>query len=149
MYWNFKEFNDCWRLAKCNLFSKLRRHFDGALITSLNEKSIYTVMLYLNDADGEISFQNGLKFSPKLGRLIIFDQSLEHEGLPNEKEIKYFIRTELMYTREEEINTPNDTLGFEKYQEAKRNINLDEERAKTLEAAAFELSPILESMIFD
>lgn len=149
MYWNFKSFNDSWRLAKCNIGSSLRRHFDGALINSVDEKSIYTIMLYLNESDGDIRFINGLSFSPKCGRLLIFNQSLEHEGLVNEKEIKYFIRTELMYTREERVETEKDILAFEKYQDAKNYIHSDAEKSAKLESDAFELSPLLESLILE
>ena len=149
MYWNFNNFNDSWRLVKCNIGSSLYMHFDGSYVKSVDEKSIYTVMLYLNDSDGDIRFKNGLSFSPKLGRVIIFDQSLEHEGLVNEKDIKYFIRTELMYTREEKVESEKDISGFEKYQEAKKYVNIDNEKSLTLETEAFQLSPLLESLILE
>lgn len=149
MYWNFNSFNDSWRLVKCNFGSSLYMHFDGVYIKSVDEKSIYTVMLYLNDSDGDIRFKNDMIFSPKLGRVIIFDQSLEHEGLINEKKIKYFIRTELMYTREEKVETDKDIIGFKKYQEAKKYVNIDDEKSSLLETEAFELSPLLESLVLE
>jgi len=149
MYWEFNGFNDNWRLVKCNIGSSLSMHFDGAHIKSVDEKSIYTVMLYLNESDGDIRFRNGMSFLPKLGRMIIFDQSLEHEGLINHKETKYFVRTELMYTREIKVETENDKRGFEKYQEAKNYINIDNEKSLMLETDAFKLSPLLESLIFE
>jgi hypothetical protein len=148
-YWNFSEINPNWRLVKCNLGSKLTKHFDGVYVKSVDFKSIYTIMVYLNDSDGDIKFDN-LQVQPKLGRVVIFNQKLLHEGLENTSGFKYFIRSELMYQREKSIEKPADTRAMELYTQASVLIKDGRrEEAEILEAQAFELSPLLERTVLN
>ena len=141
MYWTNPYINNSWRLVKCNPESFLSKHYDGVYVKSVDHKSIYTVMLYLNDTDGDIKFGD-ISISPKMGRLVIFDQQLLHEGLIN-KQLKYFIRSEIMYTRMKSVENENHKSAMSKYKQAILE-NSDE-----LEKEAFELSPLLESLIIN
>ncbi len=148
-YWNFSEINPNWRLVKCNLGSKLTKHFDGVYVKSVDYKSIYTVMVYLNDSDGDIKFDN-LQVQPKLGRVVIFNQKLLHEGLENTSGFKYFIRSELMYQREKSIEKPADARAMELYTQASvLSKEGRREEAEILESQAFELSPLLERTVLN
>ncbi len=148
LYWNSTEINNSWRLVKCNPGSKLSRHFDGTYVKSVDYRSFYTVMLYLNDTDGDTKFTDDISITPKMGRLVIFDQTLEHEGLVNNK-LKYFIRSEIMFERSRKIETENDKIAMEKYLEAIQINKTNPNAARELEIKAFELSPILESLIYN
>ncbi len=148
-YWNFSEINPNWRLVKCNLGSKLTKHFDGVYVKSVDYKSIYTVMVYLNDSDGDLKFDD-LQVQPKLGRVVIFDQKLLHEGLENTSGFKYFIRSELMYQREQSIEKPADARAMELYTQASiLSKEGKKEEAEILENQAFEMSPMLERTVLN
>jgi hypothetical protein len=142
-YWSYSSINPNWRLVRCNINSKLSKHFDASYVKSVDYKSIYTIMIYLKDSDGDLKFNDNLQFTPKCGRVILFNQSLLHEGLININEIKYFIRSELMFTRDISIETENDLIAMKIYNQAK------ESKCKLLEDRAFELSSLLERMILN
>jgi hypothetical protein len=148
LYWNCIGINNSWRLVKCNPGSNLRRHYDGTYVKSINCRSFFTVMLYLNDTDGDTKFIDGISITPKIGRLLIFDQTLEHEGLIN-NDLKYFIRSEIMFERSTKIDTENDRIAMKKYLEAIEINKTNPDLALQLETEAFKLSPILESMVYN
>lgn len=145
--WEFKEININWRLVKCDTNSILNKHFDSVYVKSVDYKSIYTIMIYLEDSDGDIKFDN-IQVSPKKGRVVIFDQKLLHEGLSN-NQIKYFIRSELMYSRIIPIESINDRKAIELYNNAIKLINIDNHKARQLEEEAFIMSPLLEDTILN
>lgn len=148
-YWSYKNINPNWRLVRCNINSKLTKHFDGVYVKSVDQKSIYTIMIYLQDSDGDLKFNHNLQITPKCGRVVIFNQSLLHEGLENRNHIKYFIRSELMFTRNLSIETKNDKIAMELYNEAKEYNDSDSNKSKLLEEKAFQLSNLLERMILN
>ena len=148
-YWSYNHINPNWRLVKCNINSKLTAHMDASYVKSVDHKSIYTIIIYLKDSDGDLKFNPTLQFAPKCGRVVIFNQSLEHEGLANISEIKYYIRSELMFVRNILIETENDLFAFEIYNQAKIYNNLDPIKSKLLEEEAFALSSLLERMILN
>lgn len=148
-YWQFNDINHNWRLVKCNIGSKLSKHFDGVYVKSVDHKSIYTIMIYLNDSDGNFKFNN-IEIEPKIGRVVIFNQQLLHEGLENLIQVKYFIRSEIMYLRETSIETPNDKKAIELYNQAiELHKQGDLTQASNLESKAFELSPMLERIVLN
>jgi len=145
--WYYKNINPNWRLVESHKNRKLSKHFDGVNVISVDEKSIYTIMIYLKDSDGDLKFNDTLQFTPKCGRVVIFNQSLLHEGLENKNHIKYFIRSELIFTRNISIESFNDKLAMELYTYAK--LNPHSEESKLLEEKAFELSELLENIILN
>lgn len=107
-------------------------------------------MIYLSDnVDGEILFDNNnISFLPKHGRVLIFDQSLFHEGLKNSSN-KYFIRSEFMYYRELPVENENDITAMQLYNEAKISYKINPKQSKELESKAFQLSSLLEDTILN
>lgn len=146
--WIKESININWRLVKCDLNSCLTQHFDSVLVESVDHKSIYTVMIYLEDSDGDLKFKN-YQITPKKGRVVFFNQNLLHEGLPNISKIKYYIRSEILYRRLESIETNDDIKALNIYKQALSINNIDFDEACELEQAAFKLSPILEKMILN
>lgn len=147
-YWCKEEININWRLVKCELNSQLSMHYDGVYVKSVDNKSIYTVMLYLENSDGDLKFHN-IQIKPKKGRLVIFNQELLHEGLINKNHVKYFIRSEIMYTRLNPIESDNDKVAINLYNQAREIFKEDKEKAIELETDAFLLSPLLERLILN
>jgi hypothetical protein len=148
-YWCQENININWRLVKCDLDSNLNKHFDNVYVKSVDNKSIYTIMIYLNDSDGDFKINNNLQFSPKKGRVIFFNQNILHEGLINKDNIKYYIRSEIMYNRLRPIETENDKKAITMYNEAIQINSIDSIKASKLETYAFTLSPLLEQLIFN
>ncbi len=170
--WELDLINPAWRLVKGDLNSKLPKHFDGSYVKSIDYRSIYTVLVYLNDSDGDTRFyyrpssdctgsameSDGnshttivtgkyVDVTPRRGRFVIFHQSLEHEGLVNTDHHKYFIRSEMMYYRKESIEQETDREAMKKYMQARECFFTDVDRSERLEIEAFRLSPKLEDLI--
>lgn len=146
--WSLKEINPNWRIVKCNPGAKLSAHYDGVYVKSVDEKSIYTIMIYLENSDGNLKFVD-FQVKPRKGRLVAFNQKLLHEGMINFN-TKYFIRSEIMYERETKIETSKDKRAMELYMLGYELNKLGEtEKAEQLEKEAFELSPMLERLVLN
>ena len=143
--WNYKHINDCWRCIKCNINSSLSSHFDASSVKSINEMSKYTVMIYLSDNTDGVTYFNkyDLHVLPVKGRCVIFDLKLIHSGEIN-SEIKYILRSELYYVRDELIAL-NDInyLSYELYENAL--LNKDE----NMEKIALDSSEMLSEMVYN
>lgn len=142
-YWTQPEINNNWRVVRYPpLYEGMKQHLDTTYIVSVNDKSIFTVMIYLTDnKDGETKFSN-ITIYPKIGRLIIFEQKLLHEGLPNNSE-KCFVRSEIMYKRLKPLQNKNDIDAFNMYKKALEENDVDSEEK------AFKQSSLLEAMVFN
>ena len=121
-------------------------HVDGSTIVDLNTRSLYTVLIYLNDCygGGETHVLVGEQCDvltkdepsgkicgngrncigsivPREGSAVVFAYHVLHEGasvLPGHK--KYIIRGDVLYRRVPPILTePKDLEGFEMYQKAR------------------------------
>lgn len=147
-YWNSPSINQCWRMVRCSPGSSLSSHFDGKYVKSVDHKSIYTIMVYLSDnSDGELSFDhNQISLFPKPGRVVIFDQDLLHHGNFN-SEYKYFIRSEIMYSRSKPLASPTDIEAMKLYSKATSCFLSNPIASLNLEQEAFSLSPLLEHEI--
>ena len=91
----------CYRYAPGEYFAP---HFDGAYVRHPNEKSLLTFMVYLNEceAGGHTGFEDlELEVRPSPGRALLFNHRLRHEGATVVKGIKYAVRSDLMYRRDE------------------------------------------------
>jgi Rps23 Pro-64 3,4-dihydroxylase Tpa1-like proline 4-hydroxylase len=86
-------------------------HQDGYYIRPDNsEMSYITVQIYLNDLDekdgGETTFiedvynkiYKNYSVIPKVGRVLLFEHDIEHEGSILKNGLKYCIRTDVMYS---------------------------------------------------
>lgn len=121
-------------------------HIDGSTIVDINTRSLYTLLIYLNDceAGGETVLFDGeqaevLKRDPESGKYIgrrenrigavkptkgtaaFFYYDVLHEGSPvGEGHSKYIIRGDFLYRRNPPILTAeNDMKAFELYEKAR------------------------------
>jgi hypothetical protein len=76
-------------------------HRDAPYIPDADSRSLYTMMIYLNDEflGGETGFP-GLNrvIRPKTGMALIFPHRVQHQGLPVERGIKYALHTFIVYS---------------------------------------------------
>ena len=141
-HWYYDNILPEWKATKRDSGGYLPPHYDSVYIKSLNEKSLFTIIIYLSDTDGDLKFKN-IHISPKMGRVVVFDLKHEHEALPN-NEIKYFIRSKIMYHRGDNIGTDIDKKALEMYLKSldmrEKNTNDSDE----LRDKAFSMSSLLE-----
>lgn len=147
-------------------------HTDGYTIVDFNRRSLYSLLLYLNDCDSggatrlfpvevcgqQFSLDEGGRFRwdedsvchscPCVeGTALAFYQDIPHEGEPvySEQSEKYIIRTDIMYKRKEPIcDKPNDRDAYKLFREAEL-LEADGEcqKAAQLFRRAFKMSPDL------
>ncbi len=89
----------CYRYAPGQYFAP---HFDGAFTRHRDERSLLTLMVYLNDCEagghtGLLDLE--LRVRPRAGTALLFNHHLLHEGARVERGLKYAVRTDLMYRR--------------------------------------------------
>ncbi len=115
--------NERFRILKYNKNNQFKTHSDGLFFRQINEiteRSVFTLLIYLNDngKEGETIFYNKDFFEsgeyrckPKKGRVAIFRQfGFLHCGDVVD-EIKYAIRTDIMYRKynsDEKLNAMKD-----------------------------------------
>jgi len=145
-------------------------HTDGCTTLDFNHRSMYSIILYLNQCtlggrthlyqDEQLSnlvltsqnfFTGDPKFLidsilPTCGSALVFYHAIVHEGEAIGKNAeKYIIRTDVMYKREIPIcNEPEDVEAFRLYERAKEMTNEGEaEEAMKMFRRAFKLSQAL------
>ncbi|EFC47938.1 predicted protein, partial [Naegleria gruberi] len=112
-YWIPIGVNECLRLSKYEPGNYFKPHTDGQFLRNDNERSIYTLLIYLNDdfKGGETEFlqrvdpteESITKFkhicaiNPRMGSAAIFNHELYHQGCMVTSGIKYILRTEIMF----------------------------------------------------
>lgn len=120
-------------------------HIDGSTVVDINTRSLYTLLLYLNDCpaggetfifsgeqchvmylDGEANKYRGLETQrvgavhPTKGSAAFFYYDLLHEGAPVIEGQKYICRADVLYRRTPPICTGEmDRKAFQVYQEAR------------------------------
>jgi len=150
-------------------------HTDGRAIHDFNTRSFYSVIIFLNDlphgCGGGTRFYSNealskLKTSPKgqwtsdssfitveirprAGRILIFEQSLVHEGVPPLGECKYIIRSDVMFRRTIPLcDSPQDKTAYELYRQGEDLAEQgDSAQAIKLFRRALKLSPTLSQII--
>jgi prolyl 4-hydroxylase len=78
-------------------------HTDGYFLRANGERSLLTLILYLNDdyTGGETRFFQPEKLIvPRRGQALLFSHGLWHEGLPVTSGCKYVLRTDVIYKAE-------------------------------------------------
>lgn len=126
--WDLNEehcLNERWRFNKYEVGHYFKPHFDVGFTKNVNEKTLLTFILYLNDGfeGGETIFFPGgksashlkqpdreeVKVKPKQGMALVFYQDGElnyrHEGAPHvsKGKYKYIIRSDIFYVRRNKI----------------------------------------------
>lgn len=87
----------CYRYQPGQYF---RLHHDGAFTRSPVERSLLTLMVYLNEGfeGGETNFPElKLRFTPRRGMALLFQHMLLHEGCEVLSGTKYALRSDVMY----------------------------------------------------
>lgn len=94
--------NELFRFYRYDINQHFNWHYDAPYQRNQNERSFYTFIIYLNEnfEGGETAFDR-FEVKPKIGDAIIFSQELEHAGLPIKKGRKYILRTDIMYSNQE------------------------------------------------
>jgi hypothetical protein len=113
--WKLVGLNECWRLAKYYPGDSFEKHVDASFRRFDDEKSMYTVNLYLNaDFEGGTTGFYGsrsgggrdpgdFRVVPHAGTALVFRQPphscLLHDGEEVNNGVKYLMRTDAMYRR--------------------------------------------------
>jgi hypothetical protein len=146
-------------------------HVDGASITDFNHRTLYTVLIYLNDcaAGGETRVLSGEQCAslatdpatgkvcgnglhsvydmrPQQGSAIVFRYNVLHEGLSvAEGHAKYIFRGDVVYERRPAVlDGEGDRAAFDAYQRARvLEANGDANGAVQLFRKVRKLSPSL------
>jgi hypothetical protein len=98
---------------------RFEAHFDATTMVGPNQKSLLTVLLYLNDGGGQ-EFEGGetlyldnnnisnttqddhvTKVTPSAGSVVIFEHDLFHSGAPLLWGTKYVLRTDILFALDE------------------------------------------------
>jgi hypothetical protein len=121
--------NPCMRVSKYQPGQRFAKHRDNGFTFSDDFRSIYTVLLYLNDdfEGGETVFfdeKNNSRFAitPEKGMCCVFSHETMHEGQVVSKGEKYILRTDLMFQRVSDFVSP--TVLSPEYVEAERLYQL-------------------------
>ncbi|KAL9652677.1 hypothetical protein ABK040_003979 [Willaertia magna] len=135
--WKAIGINECLRFSKYNEKSFFKAHMDGQFIRNDNEKSIYSVLIYLNEryyggrttllkkvkeerlvnnnnnnGDLVMSFKKLGKIDPKKGCAAVFNQDLYHEGGKVRYGYKYILRTDIMFKRVDSESVPRGIVNY-------------------------------------
>lgn len=92
--------NERLRFYRYTTEQRFAAHTDGYFIRSELERSLLTLILYLNDnfIGGETFFLNSETLvAPQTGKALVFAHQLWHEGLPVHSGTKYILRTDVIY----------------------------------------------------
>ncbi len=87
----------CYRYAPGQYF---KPHFDGAFVRGPEERSLLTLMVYLNDPPegGETCFPDAeVTVRPRAGLALLFDHHLLHESRTLRAGVKYAVRSDVMF----------------------------------------------------
>jgi prolyl 4-hydroxylase len=92
--------NERLRFYRYSPGQRFAAHTDGYFIRSETERSLLTLILYLNEefTGGETFFLNSeTRVAPQTGKVLVFAHQLWHEGLPVQSGTKYILRTDVIY----------------------------------------------------
>ena len=105
--WKIFGLNERFRFYRYQFGQQFKLHPDGAFKRNESEMSMVTVIIYLNDdfTGGETEFSMPwLSVPPKAGKMLLFRHRQLHKGNPVPKGIKYVLRTDVMYLKDETNN---------------------------------------------
>jgi prolyl 4-hydroxylase len=92
--------NERFRCYKYDPGQRFAPHYDGAFIRDATERSLLTLIVYLNDdyEGGSTAFHDfDVRVRPRRGTALLFQHLLLHEGCTVTSGIKYAMRSDVMY----------------------------------------------------
>ncbi len=94
--------NELFRIYKYSVGERFKMHRDGSFQRNNQEKSFYSLLIYLNDdfEGGQTAFKNGITVEPKTGQALVFHHPIKHEGKILTEGNKYVLRTDIMFKKE-------------------------------------------------
>ncbi len=100
-YWQERKacgLNERFRFYKYAEGQEFKRHTDGKFVRNTNERSEYTLLIYLNEnlTGGETEFSR-IKIKPEIGKAVFFKHERRHSGNKIISGVKYVLRTDIMY----------------------------------------------------
>lgn len=105
-----------------------KKHYDGFSEDSNGNRSKLTVLIYLNTLKdgGETrfyaepnrnvhlpGFQETIDVKPEIGKLLIFEHRLLHEGMPLTDGFKYCIRFNILYSKYQSLKYTTAKMNFD------------------------------------
>jgi prolyl 4-hydroxylase len=99
--WRALGLNERFRFYRYEPGQYFRWHYDGAFERSPKERSMLTLMIYLNDGavGGATEFDDLGQVVPETGKALLFQHAVRHQGAPVESGRKYVLRTDVMYRK--------------------------------------------------
>lgn len=142
--WTPSYINNNFRFVTSEAGTGIGPHFDATYVVNVDEISIYTAMIYLNDnfTGGLLDFNN-TSYIPQQGDLVILNQRLLHSSPPVKTGTKYILRSEIMYRRVGTVETDSDREAMVMYNRARQTGD------EYLMDRAFILSPRLENLVLN
>lgn len=172
--WEPQGLNPYSLFAKYPKFGSFAPHTDGRAIIDFNHRSHYSVVIYFNSVPkdcgaGTRFYEEGatnvlqklskhdheywtadsslvtFEVEAKAGRMVIFHQSLVHEGVPPINDyLKYILRSDIIFQRTPPIcDSPVDIEAYRLFREAENLAESGElESSLTLFKKAFRMSPL-------
>lgn len=91
--------NEMWCYYRYEPGERFKLHRDGSHVRNPYERSLLTLLIYLNDdfEGGATGFNREFDIEPKKGRAVIFEHKIKHEGKPIQSGTKYVLRTDIMF----------------------------------------------------
>lgn len=154
--WTPKGLNNLFRCSRYKAGGHFSSHRDGFYHPSLNNRSLATFMLYLNDdfvggstrflTDSYCSVTETINLRFPRGTAIIFPHNYLHEGMTIETGSKYILRTDIMFYNKTQP-TANENIAFNLVKEAGKLEPSDPTQAIKLYKQAFRLCPDIEKYV--
>ncbi|MEM9072250.1 MAG: 2OG-Fe(II) oxygenase [Myxococcota bacterium] len=98
--WDAVSLNERLRFYRYTEGQQFRWHRDGAFRRSPEEVSLFTVLIYLSEAEGGATRFHTDAVTPTPGRVLIFWHPTLHQGDPVLGGHKYVLRTDIMFRRD-------------------------------------------------
>lgn len=163
--WKADGLNNSFRFCRYDPGQHFSAHYDGNYVVNSGYKSQYTFMIYLNGGfdGGATNFLDpGSKsvvtlqypvlesLKPEAGMLLVFQHDIFHEGERLRSGRKYMMRTDVMYTLEEDgVAKKDDNMRLQQAEDLlhlAEQLELQHKHAEAIQAyrKAYKLAPELE-----
>lgn len=154
--WTPKGLNNYFRCSRYKAGGHFSSHRDGFYHPSLNNRSLYTFMLYINDdftggstkflVDRKCSIKDTVDLKFSCGTAIIFPHNYLHQGSIVESGFKYILRTDIMFENNTQLSS-DEIRAFNLIKDAS-NLESDyPNNAVSLYKKAFRLCPRIENYV--